>query len=306
MDFVRLRTQNWLAMAAHLVSGIIVLAAYNYYTAVPPRAEIQSFRYQIAGPTTPDQCTSSGAPPVEPSQCSIETSFQAPKAVASWNVIYATVAFFFITAAAHFFYATDAFGSGGYSSNVAAGWNPYRWFEYGVTASLMSVIIGLVDGTRDTATLAALALITAAMQFCGFSVEASLRGFGPVSSGARDAVFGSTLAGWLLFAALWGVLIYVFATVVSDVNTLYEGQVDPEGKPVRVPAWIWFIVFMQLVYYASFGIVQAVHVSARLSDKPFSYYAIETWYIYLSFFAKLSLASGIGYGLIWRVRDCPT
>jgi hypothetical protein len=170
----------------------------------------------------------------------------------------------------------------------------------------MTALIGLIDGTRDTGTLVALVAMTAAMQFCGFTVESVLKG--PMALFQTDTITGATVAGWILFVALWGVLLYSFASLVSDVNTLYKGQTTsgPNPEPIRVPAWIWYVVILQLFYYASFGIVQLVHIRGRLTNPDFNYVSIEDWYISLSYFAKLSLASGIGYGLLWRTKDCPT
>ena len=165
----------------------------------------------------------------------------------------------------------------------------------------MSVLIGLVDGTRDVATLWLLALITVAMQFNGFSVESLLRGTGKVGQGARDAITGSTIAGWTLFFALWSVVVYGFSNLFSDVKTAFPGP--PEST---IPTWIWFILIMQFIYYTLFGIVQANHIKNRLSGRSFNYLETENSYIFLSFFAKISLASGIGYGLLWRTKDCDT
>ena len=296
---------NKIAAGAHLLTALTVIWAYNHWPVVQDKASIKAYRMQIAGPDTPDQCTTSGGTAPTPDQCQVEITFQQPTTVFSANVIYGAVAFFLITAAAHLWYGTDGFGSGSYSSAIAEGWNPYRWFEYGLSASIMTVIIGLVDGTRDATTLAALFGATTAMMLTGFVTESLLRGRGAISNASRDAITGSTVVGWLLFVTVWATLIYSFGTLVSDVKTLYKNEVDANGKPVRVPSWIWYIVIMQLLYYAAFGIVQALHVHDRLSGRTkFEYATVEKRYIQLSYFSKLSLASGIAYGLIWRTKDC--
>jgi hypothetical protein len=308
----RLTRNNWLAAAAHLLSFITLVILYAVWPAAQTRSSADTFRYQIAGPaalpgeTTPTQCTTEGDNYI-PGKCNIRANFQQPKKVASFNVIYGAMFFFLFTAAAHFFYASDGVGTGSYSRAVASGWNPYRWFEYAASASVMTALIALVQGTRDTSLILVLALATAAMQFCGFSVESQLRGVGPLSAKAKDSVVGSTIVGWLLFVAIWGALIYGFASVVQDVNDKFKGQIDPDtNKNVEVPAWIWYIVIAQLLYYASFGAVQFWHIWKRFkNDQKFKYADAEGWYIQLSFWAKLSLASGIGYGLLFRVKDCP-
>lgn len=298
----RLRNRNWMAAGAHFLTGLTVLILYLVWPATQSRASAESFRYQVAAPTTLPSCNTSGGIPPDPGQCNVEVVFQKPKPVVSWNIIYGTLAFFGLTAVAHVFYATDAFGSGGYTRSLSAGWNPYRWIEYAITASIMSALIGLIDGTRDTGTLVALVAMTAAMQFCGFTVESVLRG--PIGQYQTDTITSATVSGWILFVALWSILIYSFASLVSDVDTLYKDETGPNGDRITVPAWIWYIVIMQLLYYASFGVIQLVHIRGRLTNPNFNYLSIEDWYISLSYFSKLSLASGIGYGLLWRTKDC--
>jgi hypothetical protein len=293
-----LLTQNWLAAGAHLFSGILVLVLYNYWSVTKNYARAETYRYQLAGPNTNAQCTTTGLPPVTPDQCETEIVFQQPKGIAKWNVIYGVLIFFFFTAFAHVFYATNAFGTGAYLNNIMEGWNPYRWIEYAISASIMTFLIGLVDGTRDTSTLIGLVLLTAALQLNGFTVEATLKQRGTLNASSREAVLGSTVSGWLLFVALWFVLIWGFASLVSDVSTLYPGTAS-------VPAWIWFVVIAQLLFYASFGIVQVIHISRRFNNSKSNYASIESYYIMLSFAAKLALAGGIGYGLLFRVKDCP-
>jgi len=124
-----------------------------------------------------------------------------------------------------------------------------------------------------------------------------LRGRAQLTTAAKDAVLGSTVSGWLLFAALWFVLIFSFSYLVYDVNQLYTNA--------SIPGWIWFVVIGQLLFYASFGVVQVIHIMRRFKNQNFDYGTIEKYYIFLSFAAKLALAGGIGYGIIFRVRNCP-
>jgi hypothetical protein len=268
---------------------------------------ISTYRYRLAGPKAgpTDTCRTSDDPT---GQCSVDFPYQLPVKQVEIQVIYGCIAFFLITAAAHAYYATDGLGSGSYTLAIQEGWNPYRWYEYAASASIMTVLIGITTGTRDLPTLILSALLTAGMQFNGFTIESLLRGQSTVPTKSRDAITSSLLSAWSLFVGLWVVLFYNFAFVVKDVKELYKGEVDPQSNgPVAVPSWIWFVVILQLIYYASFGIVQNVHIKHRLNDAntTFSYYQTEKSYIWLSYFAKLSLASGISYGLLFRTKDCP-
>ena len=306
MEIAKLKKSNAIAAGVHLLTGLSVLIWYSYTKPAQTRSSFTAFRNTPATQADANNsCSTSNAPFEDPGKCNTEIAFTKPVKVVSLNVVVGSIAFFFITALAHFFYATDGFGAGSYTRSIAQGWNPYRWTEYAISASLMSVIIGLTDGTRDFTALMSLLFMTAAMMYNGYSIESLLRGHAKISEMAQDSIKISTIAGWLLFVGVWSVLFYSFATLVSDVKNKFAGQTDPDGNPIQVPGWIWFIVVFQLFYYALFGIVQARHIRARLSGKHFDFTKIEKSYIGLSYFAKLSLASGIGYGLIFRTKDCP-
>jgi hypothetical protein len=174
----------------------------------------------------------------------------------------------------------------------------------------MSILIGYALGVSDVSQLGNFALITAAMQACGFIVEASLRNKqqlttfgGPIFN--KQIILGATVAGWLLFVSLWGPLLYTFWSRVNDVSIEYKGLTDStSGKPIKVPAFVWFIVLVQLYNYASFGIIQAKQIAAAFKNKLPDFKTIESKYLKLSFAGKLGLASGLGYGLIYRTKDC--
>ena len=304
MDFRSLKHSNNLALVAHLLSALTLVVLYVRWPATNSRSSVTTFRNTIAGPDDELCNTASGLP--TPSKCNVEVGLTKPQRMTSVNVVYGSIAFFVITAFAHAFYATDGFGSGSYTKAIDQGWNPYRWFEYATSASIMSALIGLVDGIRDIQLIFVLVLLTAAMQFCGYTVESLLRGTSKVGAHARDAIIASSVVGWLLFFALWFTIFWTFSNVVSDVKTKYADEIDPDtNEAPAVPGWIWFVVIAQLVYYALFGIVQYRHIKARFSGKAYDYISTEKSYISLSFFAKLSLASGIGYGLLFRTKDCP-
>ena len=305
----RLLTLNKYAAIAHGVSFLAVLGIYALYKNSHSHARAELYRTSlptVADLTDSPYCNSTRE---EVSQsvgkCLTSPIMGVPvKAHVSFNVIYGTAAFFAITAFAHTFYFTDGFHSGAYSSVVAQGWNPYRWVEYGISASLMSVLIGYVLGVNDVTQLANFALITAAMQSCGYIVESSL--IQPIIN--EHIIIGATFAGWLLFLALWGPLLYTFWSRVNDVKLNYSGETDAStGKPLKIPAFVWFIVLVQLFNYASFGIIQARQVSKALGGGyAMNFSDVEAQYLKLSFAGKLGLASGIAYGLIYRTKDCAT
>ncbi len=311
-DEIKLLQYNKKACLYHILSLVGLFVAYNLWSVSKSLSTRNAYRYQLAGPPpdtdpppfdpsleTPLVCTSNPVAP-EPGQCNVEPNFQAPKKVFSFNVIWACFAFFAFTAVAHAWYASDR----GYINNVRQGWNPLRWLEFAVSASLMTVIIGLIDGANDASLLWALFIMTAAMQFCGYTTESVLRQPGRVNT---TAIMGSTTTGWLLFLGLWSILLYSFLIQVNDVDTKYKGVEQTEGpqagKPIKVPSWIIIVILIQLVNYFLFGAVQYQHIQERLKGSV-DFIKYEHKYIALSFIAKIGLAAGIGYGLIFRVKNC--
>jgi hypothetical protein len=166
----------------------------------------------------------------------------------------------------------------------------------------MSVLIGYALGVRDGAQLISLGLVTAAMQANGFVVEGALKKAVP----NIPVILGATASGWLVFGALWTPILYNFITLYLDVQGKYKDEIDPDtGKRVQIPFWVWFIVTVQLIHYIRFGLVQVKQIVAALKGMPLDYIDVERMYVFLSFTAKLSLAGGLGYGLLLRTRNCP-
>jgi len=308
---------NAIAAVVHFVTALLIVFLYNHWPATHSRAYFKAYRMQVAGPLTLNICTTDGLQSGnyedeavnKPGQCTVDIAYQQPKDVVSVNLIYGVLAFFFFTAGAHLFYATDAFGLGHYSKALAQGWNPYRWFEYGVSASIMIVLIGLTIGVRDVGTLVALMTMNTSMQFTGYAVESALRQ-DTSQIVVRDTISIINSVGWTLFLGTWVILFYNFSTVVSDVGSKYKGLVQPNGQPIKVPSWVWFIILIQVFQFATFGFVSNKHMKAKFAsdlgrgDSEYSYYGTEFAYIGLSYSAKLALAAGLGYGLLFRIKDC--
>ena len=283
---------NWAACIAHLVAlgGVIAL-----FQATGPPTQLELTRSGIPGPESKSLASGIFQP-----KCSINFPRDL-KPVGTFDVYPAILAFFGITAVAHLFYATDAFGFGWYSQAIKDGWNPFRWIEYGLSASIMTMLIGSADGTRDIITLSMLAIITFALQLQGLSMEAMLKGAGTYGLN-NDALMANTISAWILFIGIFIVILYTFATNILDVSNEYDPQQYPDAK---VPTWLWFIGPVQLVFYALFGLVQLKQIYDFKQGRAVPYVKYEQAYIALSFVSKLALASGLAYGLAVRFIGCP-
>jgi hypothetical protein len=283
---------NWAAAFFHFVGLVTLVIAYQHWNG-SKYSFFTLYRYQVEGPP------SSG--PVNLECELVPPGLPAP--TFQFNVLYACMAFFAITVGAHAFYATDAFGTMAYSRALLQGWNPFRWVEYALSASIMIAAIGAADGTVDTPTILLLFTSTMALMFNGYSAESAMRGRGPLPVWATDTVKASMISSWLLFFGSWAVIFYNFGYLVTDVNDLYKNTLTPSGKKVQVPLWLWYVVIAQFTYFLSFGAVQFIQMGNR-SMEGYDYIPYERSYIALSFFSKLSLASGLGYGLLWSTKSC--
>ncbi len=77
--------------------------------------------------------------------------------------------FLFLSAIAHTIVATVRYDA--YVRYLERGTNPYRWYEYALSASLMIVVIGMLAGIWDLGTLVALFGLVAVMNLCGLVME---------------------------------------------------------------------------------------------------------------------------------------
>ena len=299
-DRITLNKFNTYAGYAHLGSLIIIGIIYLSLPKTHKYAKTQTFRYQLPSVAqATGTCNSDEQATLISGKCRVNTPYPPPLKAGSFNTIYGVLIFFALTAFAHLYYATDGFKTGAYSAALLKGWNPYRWAEYGASASIMTVLIATQLGIKDANHLTSLVFINLALQMCGYVVEAG------ILSDTREVVKGASIAGWLLFLGMWGPIIYAFYTVYDDVNKKYGTKIDPDtGKKVAIPAFVWSIVIFQLFNFLSFGLIQGGQVRDYFKNKskPFDFY--ERKYIFLSFTGKLALACGIGYGLILRTASC--
>ncbi len=78
-------------------------------------------------------------------------------------------AFLFLSAAAH--WSLASFGRGWYGRELGRGMNRARWLEYSLSSSLMIVVIALLVGIYDIASLILIAAANAAMILFGWVME---------------------------------------------------------------------------------------------------------------------------------------
>jgi hypothetical protein len=296
-----LKILNYKALFAHLIVLIILVVLYFTMPQTHSLAKMYFYKYTVAGPDS-GSCTSSGSSE-SPGQCTVNPPYSPPEKVGSINIIYGVWAFFIITILAHLFYATDSFGTGIYSNSVLKeGWNPYRWIEFALSASLMSLLIGIASGTRDQSQLISFVLSTASLMSFGYIVESTLKTGVEFN---KATVIAATIGGWVLLLSTWIPLFLNFIDLVLDVKNKYKDERDSNNAKIEIPQWVYAIIFIQFLNFSSFGFIQASQISAAFMGKPYQFASIENAYTTLSFIGKLGLAAGLGYGILFRGRSCP-
>jgi hypothetical protein len=208
--------------------------------------------------------------------------------------------FFAITAFAHLLYASD-FGrpsNGPYTRAIMGrGWNPFRWFEYSVTASLMIYIISIVAGAKEVSTALVATLITPGLMFQGFTIERELLqndlarwSTGKLSTKPKEdivVVMANLAPAWILFALKWFIIVNAWIILRQEL------EADDKTLDSRVTA----LVFTQLVGFTLFGVVQTLQVigwtQKRGSSLQAPYMQFEKAYIVLSFVAKCALGFSV-------------
>ncbi|WP_257299881.1 heliorhodopsin HeR [Haloarchaeobius sp. FL176] len=195
-----------------------------------------------------------------------------------WTTIqlsYLVAAFLLISALAHLLIATVLYDS--YVSYLERGMNPYRWYEYAVSASVMIVVIAMLAGVWDLGTLVALFSLVAVMNLMGWMME--LYNQTTEKTDWTAYIIGSFagIVPWIVIA------ITILSTVVGS---------DGGGPPDFVLA-IYASLF---VFFNLFAINMVLQY--RETWKWQDYLFGEKAYIVLSLVAKSLLAWQVFFGAL--------
>jgi hypothetical protein len=203
-----------------------------------------------------------------------ETIFPETVAFVDANLPLLVAGFLFVSAFAHAAVATVLYER--YVGYLDRGMNPYRWYEYSVSASLMIVVIGMLAGVWDLGTLVALFGLVAAMNLAGLLME------------QRNESTEQT--DWTPY---WvGVLAGLVPWVVIGITFL--GTVTAsDGEFPEFVIYIYVSIFVFFNLFALNMALQYLEVS-RWRDYLFG----ERAYVLLSFVAKSLLAWQVYFGTL--------
>ena len=182
-------------------------------------------------------------------------------------------AFPLISAIAHF---TIAFPKNkAYNENLKRGMNPYRWYEYALSSSIMIWVIATFVGIWDFWSLAMIFVLNAMMIMFGYLMEL-------VNQKTEKTNWSSFILGCISGGFPWVVLFAYFGGAV----------VSSEGS---VPNFVYVIFAVYLVLFMSFAVNQVLQYKGVGKWKDYLYG--ERMYIVLSFVAKTLLVWLVFAGL---------
>ena len=203
-----------------------------------------------------------------------ESIFPETVAFIDANLPLLVAGFLFISAFAHTAIATVLYDR--YIEYLDRGMNPYRWYEYAVSASLMIVIIGMLAGIWDLGTLVALFGLVAVMNLSGLLME------------QRNESTEET--DWTPY---WvGVLAGIVPWIVIAIT--FIGTVVASGG--EFPEFVIYIYISIFVFFNLFALNMALQYLEVSKWK--NYLFGEKTYVVLSLVAKSVLAWQVYFGTL--------
>lgn len=195
------------------------------------------------------------------------------EAIGTIELAYLAVAFLFVSAIAHALIATIRYDR--YVGYLQEGMNPYRWYEYAISASLMIVLIAMLAGVWDLGTLIALFGLVAVMNLCGLLMERQNRL-------TEETDWSAFLVGSLAGLVPW---IVIALTIIGT----YETGASP-------PDFVIGIYVSLFIFFNLFAI--NMWLQYRQVGKWQEYLYGERMYMVLSLVAKSLLAWQAFFGAL--------
>jgi len=250
ISFKYLKRFNAAAGVLHLIQGMIMLLlglslewtrdVYTFY-----------LKLDIASP---------GSPPIFDALPNPQVLFT----VGSLGAILAS--FPLISALAHFTIAYPKNRS--YNENLKKGMNPYRWYEYAFSASIMIVLIALFLGVWDFWSLAMIFVLNAMMIMFGYLTEL-------LNQKTEKTNWSPFILGCISGGTPWVVLFAYFIAAVRSTG-------------LNPPTFVYLILFIYFILFNVFAINMVLQYRGIGRWKDYLYG--ERVYIILSFAAKTILA----------------
>lgn len=249
ISFKYLKRFNTAAGVLHLIQGIIML---SLGTLLKWEQSIYTFYLKLNIVTGP------------PLRIEITPDPQILFTFGSLGVIVAS--FPLISAIAHFTIAYPKNKS--YNENLKKGMNPYRWYEYAFSSSIMIVLIALFVGPWDVWSLGMIFVLNAMMIMFGYLMEL-------VNQRTEKTTWSPFILGSISGGTPWIVLYAYFIAAVRSTD-------------LNPPAFVYFLFFVYFILFNVFAINMVLQYKGVGRWRDYLYG--ERVYIILSFVAKTILA----------------
>jgi hypothetical protein len=155
-----------------------------------------------------------------------------------------------------------------YVDNLKKGMNPFRWYEYAVSSSVMIFLITFLLGIWDIWSLVMIVVLNAMMIMFGYLMEY-------VNQYTEKTTWKPFILGCISGGTPWVVLFGYFAAAISATET-------------NPPTFVYIIIFMYLFLFNIFALNQLLQYKRVSKWKDYLYG--ERMYIVLSLIAKTLLA----------------
>ncbi len=243
----------------HLVQGVAILALSTSFS-IAVVATVQT------------------GPPGAPGSLSVQREFfDFPFAIA-------IALFLFLAAGDHLLMTVPPIRRW-YESNLQRGINVARWIEYSVSASIMILLIGLLNGINNLYAMLALFGVNASMILFGLLME-------KVNMGRDEVTWWPFWFGCIAGIVPWIAIVIALITSATD-STMIDGvPANPDG----VPGFVYGIVVSLFLLFNCFALNQWLQY--RRKGKFADYLYGEKVYLVLSLVAKSALAWQIFAGTL--------
>jgi hypothetical protein len=171
-----------------------------------------------------------------------------------------------ISALAHFMIAYPK--NKDYVENLKKGMNPYRWYEYAFSSSIMIVLIATFVGVWEFWSLVMIFVLNAMMIMFGYLMEI-------INQRTEKTSWSAFLLGCISGGVPWVVLFAYFVAAITSTGT-------------NPPAFVYMIFFIYFIVFNVFALNMVLQYKGIGRWKDYLYG--ERVYIILSFVAKTILA----------------
>jgi hypothetical protein len=254
-----LRIWNIGVGSLHLVQGIVILLISTSF-AIPVVATVQT-----------------GAP-------GAEGSLTLSKQFFEFNFPIAIAIFLFLAAGDHLLMALPPVRRW-YEANLQRGINYARWIEYSISASIMILLIGLLNGINNLYAMMAIFGVNAAMILFGLVME-------QVNRDRSSVNWWPFILGCIVGIVPWIAITVALVTAATDTTTINGVAANPDG----VPTFVYAIVISLFLLFNCFALNQWLQYRGRGRFADYLYG--EKVYLVLSLVAKSALAWQIFAGTL--------